>query len=418
MTGIQPFTRERLSGPRSRVAVVAQWLCALMLLGGSVWLRWPSARYGGEPDQVAYNRYAFRTFSYSDIAALYFRDQLSNHPRPYWDYPLEYPVGTGLLIYLLNSATTLPGYLLLNSLILGLCALLSIWLVGYFPHGNRWLLALSPAVMLYNNLNWDFWGILWMLLGLLTLLYGWMGWAGALLAMAVSTKFFPVVLLPIAAMSLVRARRWLALRRLGLAFVMTSLLVNIPLVLLQPRAWLYFWEFNQRRRREVNLWNLFDRYGLSTAQINALSALLLGAGLVALLLLQWRARRQVLLPASCAALGLFFFVNKVYSPQYSLWIAVLLASGGAPSALAVAWGAVDLMYFMASFTTLALEEYENAVPWFYQYTLHPTMVLREGMLLVVIGWAVWQMLRSTQFPPLADGLRSVSETPVGRHYEV
>jgi hypothetical protein len=176
-------------------------------------------------------------------------------------------------------------------------------------------------------------------------------------------------------------------------FSAASAVINVPLLIVRPGAWWYFFETNRSRPREVNLWNLFDRWGVTTSTINTWSAILLGLALVLLLLIQWYGRRDAWLLACCAILSWFFFVNKVYSPQYSLWIVVLLATVGASPALAVAWSATDLIYFWSSFVTLGQLRFGDAAHWFYERTLMPAMILREGMLLLIVIWCVWQMWR-------------------------
>ncbi len=139
---------------------------ALLVMG--FWMRWPNLGYDGPPVQEAYNQFAFDRFAYSDIASLYYRDSLRDQPRPYFDYLLEYPVGLGFLIYLLNSVTsTMPQYFLLNSLWMCVSALLVAGLVPGFPRGRSLLFALSPALALYVNLNWDMRGVLLMVVALL-----------------------------------------------------------------------------------------------------------------------------------------------------------------------------------------------------------------------------------------------------------
>ena len=361
-----------------------------MLLVG-FWLRWPNVTYDGPPEQQAYNLYAFDRFSYSDIASLFYRDDLRAHPRPYFDYPLEYPVGMGLVIYLLNGADptrSMAGYFLLTSCCMAICGLAIAWLAPCFPRGRVWLLALSPALAFYVNLNWDMWGVLLMMVALLLFERERDAVAGAALAAAVWTKFFPILLLPLLLVERARAGNWRAVGRLAGVFTLVSVAINAPLLILRPRAWLYFFETNRTRGREVNLWNFFDGWGFSTEQINAGSAVLLAVGLVMLMLVQWRGISGAWLPACCAILAWFFFVNKVYSPQYSLWIVVLLAAIGAAPALAVAWSAVDLLYFAASFLILGLEQFGDPVGWFYIHGLFPAMALREGMLLIVAGWCM------------------------------
>ena len=96
--------------------------------------------------------------------------------------------------------------------------------------------------------------------------------------------------------------------------------------------------------------------------------------------------------ACAAALAWFFFTGKVYSPQYGLWIVVILAVVGASTALAVAWSMMDLAYFGVSFITLGLDHFgTEAREWFVEYTLEPAAVLREGMLLLVALWCAWQI---------------------------
>ncbi len=165
-------------------------LTAFALLVMGLWMRWPTVGYDGAPTQDAYNQFAFDRFAYSDIASLYFRDGLQDHPRPYFDYPLEYPVGLGFLIYLLNSATnTMPQYFLLTSLWMCVSALLIAALVPAFPRGRILLFALSPALALYVNLNWDMWGLLLMVVALLLFVRERDIPATAVLTLAVWTKF-------------------------------------------------------------------------------------------------------------------------------------------------------------------------------------------------------------------------------------
>ncbi|GAC1538688.1 MAG: hypothetical protein NVS2B7_09860 [Herpetosiphon sp.] len=417
---------------------IALYGSALVWIAMSLWLRWPSITYHPAPSDAArrdnpkaiqmsakqeqdlYNGLAFNNLSYSDIASLYFRDRLAAHGRPYLDYRFEYPVGTGLLVYLLNFATTLRAYMLLSTFVLGAAALLTIWLLDRIPGASPWLLALSPSLMLYTNLNWDCWPVLLLVAAMTALQKPRPVLAGLLLAAAIWTKFFPIVVLPFVTLLLLLARDRAAVWRFLASCGSATVLINAPLIRVRPREWWYFFDLSQHRGREVNLWNLFDRFHLSTPTINLLSSLMMAIGLALLALIIWRGRNAwrivytarlsdatlpymgVLTAVSCAAISLFMFVNKVYSPQYSYWIVVLLAMAGAPTALAVAWGAIDVAYFVASFSTLALYQYEpiaaasapfsRASDWLYYYLLSPAMLVRETLLLAVIAWAAWLLM--------------------------
>lgn len=389
--------RHTLVGVLPFVAVVA-----LLLVG--LWMRWPTVVYDGPPNRDAYNDFAFDHFAYSDIASLYFRNGLWTHPRPYFDYPFEYPVGTGLLVYLLDLVTrTMPQYFLLTSLVMAVAALWILVLIQNFPRGRVWLFALSPAVALYFNLNWDMWGVLLMLAALLLFVRERDGPATVVLTIAVWTKFFPILFLPFLLLDRLRCDGKRAAGGIAAVFALVSAAINIPVLLLAPAGWWYFFTFNARRERDWNLWMFFDPSWFSTEEINRLVILLLLCGLVVLLLLQWRlsSRAEELCPtwllAGCALLACFFFVNKVYSPQYGLWIVVLLAVIGAAPALAVAWSAVDLFYFVAGFVTLGLWQFgEDVQHWFVSHGYLPATALREGMLLIVVAWCIKQMVAPTQ----------------------
>ena len=369
---------------------------ALLLVG--LWMRWPTVGYGGPPTQDDYNYFAFERFAYSDIASLYFRDYLAEHPRPYLDYPLEYPVGTGLVIFLLNSAArNMPQYFLLTSLALTACGIWIAALVARFPRGREWLFAISPALALYVNLNWDMWGVLLTVVALLLFVRDRDGSAAAVLAAAAWTKLFPVLFLPFLILDRLQRRGRRAAVRFAVVFAVTSAAINAPVLLLAPAGWWYFFRFNSERGGEPNnLWGFFDPSRFSTDEINHASALLLAWGLVVLLMVQRRSPLRgglgpAWMPACCAMLAWFFFVNKVYSPQYGLWLVAMLAVVGAAPALAVAWSATDLLYFAAQFVLLGLSQYGDAQGWFVGHVFVPAVALREGMLLVVIGWCIKQM---------------------------
>jgi uncharacterized membrane protein len=282
-------------------------------------------------------------------------------------------------------------YFLITSGLMAVSGLAITWLLPLFPRGKSWLVALSPALALYVSLNWDMWGVLLTVIALLLFVRRRDGLGSAALALAVWTKFFPIVMLPLILAARLQEQGWRAATRILLIFSVVSAVINAPLLIVRPSAWLYFFQTNRDRPREVNLWNLFDRWGVTTSTMNTWTAILLAILLAVLLLVQWRGKRHAWLLACCAILSWFFFVNKVYSPQYSLWIVVLLATVGASPALAVAWSATDLIYFWSSFITLGQLRYGDAAHWFFDRGLMPAMLLREGMLLFIVGWCIWQM---------------------------
>lgn len=382
---------------------------AMMLL--SVVMRAPTAGYVGIPDQFSFNKYIFQYVgAYSDITSLYFRDHLWNHPLPYFEYPLEYPVGMGVLIWLIGFVNdSVTSYLLASAVVLMACGLAMLMLGFRFKGANLWIFALSPTLPLYTVLNWDLYGILLTVAALLCFRRDRDRWGAVLLAAAVWAKFFPIVLVPLVLLDRVLRRRWRDVWWIGGLFAAASVLINAPFAIqvtdqgVQLReSWLHFFRFNQARPREVNFWNFFDGLGLTLEQINRASAVLLALGVCAIMLLMlWSYRRaahrhnDLLLAASLAAIAWFFFINKVYSPQYSLWLVVFMALLAAPITLAVVFASIDVGYFAASFIVLYLSSTGNpATDWFHHEVLFRMLVLREAVIFAIIVWAVWYMLRS------------------------
>lgn len=382
---------------------------ALMMLLG-VLLRLPTAYYQGEPNQVTFNNYIFQFVgAYSDITSLYFRDQLWLHPVPYFGYFVEYPVGMGWLIWLIGFVnTSVMSYFLATAAVMIVSGLLVFWLGSKFENANLWLLALSPTLPLYTVLNWDMFGVALTIAALLLFRRNRDLWGSILLAAAVWTKFFPIVLVPLIVIDRALKQRWRDVFVIGGGFGIASIVMNAPFALaftpegLQIRSsWLHFFRFNQQRPREVNLWNFFDSLQLSTQQINSLSAILLALGVGGIVLLMsyswWRdadRTQDLVLPAALAAIAWFFFINKVYSPQYSLWLAVLLALLAGPPSLVVAFASVDIAYFAASFVLLHLADSQNPLTgWFFSQVMLPAMALREAVILAIIIWAIWQIGR-------------------------
>ena len=400
-------------------------LAAAATMAIGVALRLRTADYTGAPEQGEFNAYIFGQFgAYSDITSLYIRDQLWNDPVPYFGYPLEYPVGIGLVSWALTALTDgMMPYLLATAAVLVAAGLLIVWLGRYFAGANLWLLALSPSLALYVVLNWDLLGILPMVGALVLLRRNRDGWAGLLLAGAVWMKLFPIVLLPIAVLDRLLKRRLRDAALLCGVFGLASAAINAPFALRLtpdgPRlrdSWLYFFRFNQERAREINLWNLIDRYGdrIATAEINTYSTLLLLAGCAATLLLVWHASRGVegrvrdlVLVGGLILLSWWLFINKVYSCQYSLWIATLAVLARLPTPLIVAFTATDLWYYQARFTEyfLGWSLRADGAVWVNYEVLWLATAAREIAILSIIGCAGWQLVRCGRGAPALWPLR-------------
>jgi len=346
--------------------------------------------------QQTFGTVATGNLAWSDIISIYGRGTMAGHPFPYTTgHSFEYPVLTGIVFWLAGFAgyagDATPAFVA-NYLVLAAAACGLVLLVSRRPGANPWLLALSPTLVLYTGLNWD---VLALFPGIgALLLYG--GGhdrsATVLLALSVWLKFFAIFWLPLVLIERARRGEWRQASGILGLFLVLSVAINAPFAVLNLREWGLFFTFNRDRPPEVNVWTLLRGLNLSTDTVNILSGIGLLAALVILGSWQRRGRSDLTIPAAAALLTWFFFLNKVYSPQYFIWLVPFLALVSAPFWLFIVLSVADVVYYVASFQILhlqfTLENSANAAltGWDFDHVLMPAMLFREAGFLVLIAW--------------------------------
>ena len=181
--------------------------------------------------------------------------------------------------------------------------------------------------------------------------------AGVVLGIGGAFKFYPLLLLlPIVVLGLRR-------RQLGVAVpaavgaVLTWIAVNLPVALAWPVGWWEFFRLNQERPADPDSlyfvvsyftgWPGFDgplADGQTPVVLNAVVAVLTVLVFAGVVALGFRAPRPPRL-ASLAFLLVagFLLVNKVWSPQYSLWLVPLAVLALPRWRLVLAWMTVDAL---------------------------------------------------------------------------
>ncbi|QPP07664.1 DUF2029 domain-containing protein [Streptomyces bathyalis] len=314
---------------------------------------------------------------YSDIPHLFAGRGFADGLVPYFDrIPervsggmtyLEYPVLTGVFMEVASWLTPGGGdlqhreqlYWMVNGGMLMVCAAV-LFVCATRTHRDRpWdglHVALAPALALTATINWD-------LLAVALTAAAMLMWsrsrplaAGVLIGLATAAKLYPVLLLgPL----LVLCWRAGHLRAFGKALggaAVSWLCVNLPVMLLAPQGWSKFYSFSQERPVDFgSIWLIISqRTDSPVPEANTYATLLMALGCAGIAALALRSpRRPRLAQLALLVVALFIVTNKVYSPQYVLWLIPLVALARPKWRDVLIWQACEVIYFIGIWLYLA-----------------------------------------------------------------
>ncbi|KQS67035.1 hypothetical protein ASG41_10480 [Modestobacter sp. Leaf380] len=357
-------------------------------------------------------------FCYSDTIPLFSLHGLDRAQVPYLDSPVEYPVLTGgfewvasvlargydslaRTVGLLPAVVPVQSYYVVTCLLLSVCALLVTRSVVGLAGRRPWdaaMVGLSPLLLVHAFTNWDLFAVALAMLGLWAWAREHPALAGVLIGLGVAAKLYPVLLLGALLVLCLRTgtlRPWLTTT---VAAAGAWLATNLPVALLAPENWQRFFALNDSRPADPDtLWNLAitasgGRFldgplaaGQSPEVLNAVVAvgLVAMAAAVGWLALAAPVRPRVAQLAFLLVAG-FLLVNKVWSPQYSLWLLPLavLARPGWRSLLA--WQATEaLLWVPRLLWYLGTDNRGIDVEWFFL-----AVGVRDVAVLVLVGLVV------------------------------
>lgn len=320
-------------------------------LGTIVWLlaivrQIPCRRVPG----VAVND--FYAQCYSDIPVLFVHRGLMDGYTPLLDagaYPvLEYPALTGWLMELnrlvtgwlgapvgpglsdVDQASATNLFVAVNMVVLFVLWLITIFAQLGATRGRGWdalMLAASPCVVLTGLINWDMLPLALTALGVFFWARRRPGWAGLFLGLSMAAKLYAGLLLGPLLLLCLRSGRMREFGRTFGLFVVGWLAANLPTIVLAPTRWAQFWSFNADRGGDFgSLWYLFALNGTPIANLNIVSGAAFAVGCLAVgALTMFAPKRPRLAQVFFLVLMAFLMTNKVYSPQYVLWILPFIA---------------------------------------------------------------------------------------------
>jgi hypothetical protein len=356
--------------------VKKRWIPALAVTGWFVWaylhLRPAASVNSSLHPSAAYGPWAYGHLAYSDTLSLYYSFHLANHALPYLDTRVEYPVLTGVFMWLAAWAPGVQGYFSVSSLGLLACALGTTYFLHRIGFRFAWAFACCPLLLVYGLLNWDVLAIFLMVAGWERFRARRYGWAGVLLSLAVWAKFFPIVLFSYCVVSLLRdPRSRVHARRMAGWGGAVALVVNGPFAVGNVGNWDHFFVFNARRGGGGGvLYQLHIASALSIPFADVLSGLLVV--IAGIMLMRPVLRGESPIAAAALVFAVLMLVNKVYSPQYMLWLFVFGVLAEWPAStlvLMIVAGFVD--YGDAMMALYLSHTHSPAFSWFFK-TVYPS----------------------------------------------
>ncbi|MHA6761604.1 glycosyltransferase family 87 protein [Streptacidiphilus sp. PAMC 29251] len=305
--------------------------------------------------------FSLRGFSIGSVPYLDRIPGASDPANAHMQY-LEYPVLTGLFMWFAAWLTPSGSdvhreqvYWLLNSGMLMICAVVAVIAVMRTHRRRPWdamLFALAPVLALDSTVNWDLLTVALTALALACWANRRVVWAGALLGLAVSAKFYPLLLLLPLLLLCWRAGRMRAFGQALGAGIGAWLVLNVPFMLLNFSGWATFWTYNASRKVDYgSFWLILSQNGVtswSTTTVNVVILLLMAlCGLGVAWLALGARRRPRLAQLAFLMIAAFVLTNKVYSPQYVLWLVPLAVLARPRWRDFLVWQACEVLYFLA-----------------------------------------------------------------------
>jgi hypothetical protein len=341
---------------------------------------------------------------YSDVSDLLETEQLASGRVPYVDACApavrpcdEYPVLLEGVMWLAaqgpGSGDPFTRFYWINAALLIACALIVTWCLERLG-ARTMLFAAAPVLFIYGTMNWDLIPVALSMGALAFYAIRRTRTAGILLGVGAAAKVFPMLVLGPLAVDADRSDgRMRTARLVGWAAV-AWLALNLPVAIAAPTSWWNFFRYNADRPAEYDtVWRAMCAFGpcMSTAFVGIAS--LVTSIALAIAAWRWRVRHDPRTPVWAAAFPLlvsFVLFNKVWSPQYALWLLPWFALVAPSFKPYLAWQASEALVYITRFTFFGALGSGSA-----SYTPFAISVLVRAAILV---WCLAAWARSTEMP--------------------
>jgi uncharacterized membrane protein len=285
--------------------------------------------------------------------------------------------------------------------------------------------------VLEGVINWDFLAVACVAGALYAQARGRPGWTGFAIGLGTALKLYPLFLLGGLVIIWGRERRWRELAVAITAGFVTWVVMNAPAYVSGPHEWKVFWNFNKDRRADLgSVWLVAQQMADFTASahtINVVSWVFFGLWCAAVAAVGLMAPQTPRL----AQLGFvvvvgFLLVNKVYSPQYALWLLPLAVMARPRLRDQLIWQAGEVYYFASVWWYLGnyLNPGGGGDPGFYWLAVGIRIAAQLYLVAVVVRDVLmpeYDVVRAGRlgppphafFPPTEPGRLTLGRAPGG-----
>ncbi|GAA4051582.1 glycosyltransferase 87 family protein [Arthrobacter methylotrophus] len=358
----------------------------------------------------------FYATCYSDLPELFSTRGLADGVFPFFDQKslFEYPVITGLIAG--ATAWLVPGHGANQERILGYfdvnaTLIAAMWVVtvvatARINQRRPWdaaMVALAPGILLAGVINWDIWAVAMLAVGMYFFAKERPILAGLFIGLGTATKLYPVLVLGAVLLLAVRTGRMRVFFVTSSSAAVAWLIVNVPVAAVNPAGWRYFFDFTRDRPAGYgSLWFAYnlvaDRLHLSQLGPETINALALNMFLLACILIAALSlaapRRPRLAQLTFLIVAAFILSNKVYSPQYVLWLVPLLALARPRWRDFLLWQAAEALHWTATWMYLGQLSSggpaQNNIDMPYYVMAVMLHIAATAYLMLRVAWDIWE----------------------------
>jgi uncharacterized membrane protein len=224
------------------------------------------------------------------------------------------------------------------------------------------MVALAPGIVLAGTINWDLWAVGLLALGMLCFARGRLALAGVLIGLAAAAKPYAALVLVAVFLLSLRTGRLRAFLLTAGAAAAAWVTVNAPVAVANPAGWGP--SLGSTESREAGYGSVWFAYNLVARRLRwpvldpmvinvlALSFFVLACAAVAYISLT-ATRRPRLAQLAFLLVAALILTNKVYSPQFVLWLIPLVALARPRWRDFLVWQGVEGLYWAAVWMYLA-----------------------------------------------------------------